>query len=426
MNEIFFLTFHIIFLASLSQAVNETVKEDGELFQGKHPSLYNCPVFDLNPKFYTIFPNGTLYIESINTTYNESLYILQDNVVYISSGCENETVNVTENEGIKEEEFEGPLKYLSQIGLGISVVCLLLHLLVFALVPLLRNLPGYNLASLCLSLFIGYLFTMITDDENLNKNNRNLCIASAVLIQYFFIASFLWMSGIAFNIYRSLLQATGSLRICHIEFTLKKYGFYCVFSWGISMVFAAAALIADNVSDFPELYQPRFERTCWFFHKESNLVFFVGPIFSLIIFNLIIFVISAYIIFSNRMKYVDSNNKMLLKKHALIYFRLFVIMGVTWIVKLLAAVMNALWLWYISTVLNTFQGLFIFLAFTCRRKVKNHLVTRVFGSWKKSQPALKPTFQSYCFYENSIKMDLHKTADIGKENISMDTVVMHI
>ncbi|KFM83512.1 G-protein coupled receptor Mth2, partial [Stegodyphus mimosarum] len=396
MNEIFFLTFHIIFFASLSQAVNETLEEDDDLFQGKHPSLYNCPVFDLNPKFYTLFPNGTLYIESLNAIYNESFYILQDNVVYISSGCEKETINVTENEGIKEEVFEGSLKYLSQIGLGISIVCLLLHLLVFVLVPVLRNLPAYNLASLCLSLFIGYLFTMITDDEDFNKN-RNLCIASAVLIQYFFIASFLWMSVIAFNIYRSLLQATRNLRICHTEFTLKKYGSYCVFSWGISLVFAAAAVIADNVSDFPEQYQPQFEKTCWFFRKESNLVFLVGPVLILIVSNLIIFIISAYIIFSNRMKYDDSNNKMLLKKHVLIYFRLFIIMGVTWIVKLLAALMNVLWLWYISTALNAFQGLFIFLAFTCRRKVKNHLVKRVFGSWKNSEPVLNPTFRSYCF-----------------------------
>ncbi|KFM83538.1 G-protein coupled receptor Mth2, partial [Stegodyphus mimosarum] len=330
MNTILFLTLYTVFLAALSHAVNETVEGNNEIFRNKHPSLHNCPSFELGPDEYILYPNGTIYVESYNKTYNESFYFLKDNTVticvpdnpYPNTDYENENEKELEN----EYEYANNLKYLSQIGLSISMVCLVLHLLVFVLVPALRNLPGYNLASLCFSLFICYLFSIFTDSENLSKN-RNMCIATAVLIQYFFMASFLWMSVIAFDVYRALLQATGNLRVSNMQFTLKKYGFYCIFSWGISLVFTSAALIADNANGIDELYKPQFERNCWFRYKESLLVFFAGPIFVMIISNLIIFFLSVYTIFSNRMKSDESSNKMLLKKQALLYFRLAVIMG---------------------------------------------------------------------------------------------------
>ncbi|KFM83409.1 hypothetical protein X975_01698, partial [Stegodyphus mimosarum] len=101
-------------------------------------------------------------------------------------------------------------------------------------------------------------------------------------------------------------------------------------------------------------------------------------------------------------------------------------MGIAWFAKLLAIMINVVWLWYVFAALNVFQGLFIFLAFTCTKKVKNHLMSRLFGKRKNSEPALNPTFQSYCYYANSIEKDLDKIVDSDKQKPSIDTIVIHI
>ena len=54
-----------------------------------------------------------------------------------------------------------------------------------------------------------------------------------------------------------------------------------------------------------------------------------------------------------------------------LYVRLAVIMGLTWITGLAAGFVDVEAVWYVFISLNTLQGLFIFVAFTCNRRVVN-------------------------------------------------------
>jgi hypothetical protein len=71
---------------------------------------------------------------------------------------------ITENDSLKlcaeylktREKFDGPIKYLTYVGLGISVAFLLLHLAIFVTNPALRNLSDKSLASLCTVLLLAY------------------------------------------------------------------------------------------------------------------------------------------------------------------------------------------------------------------------------------------------------------------------------
>ena len=51
------------------------------------------------------------------------------------------------------------------------------------------------------------------------------------------------------------------------------------------------------------------------------------------------------------------------------FHRLAVIMGLTWITGLAAGFVDLEPVWYVFVGLNTLQGLFIFVAFTCNKKV---------------------------------------------------------
>jgi len=53
-------------------------------------------------------------------------------------------------------KFDGPITYLTYIGLGVSVGFLFLHLVVFATNPALRNISDKILASLCTALLVAY------------------------------------------------------------------------------------------------------------------------------------------------------------------------------------------------------------------------------------------------------------------------------
>lgn len=63
-------------------------------------------------------------------------------------------VNMSSNELAK---FSQSMGYISAVGLGVSIACLLLHLAVFFLLPEMRNLSGKNLACLSISLLVAYL-----------------------------------------------------------------------------------------------------------------------------------------------------------------------------------------------------------------------------------------------------------------------------
>ena len=65
------------------------------------------------------------------------------------------------------------------------------------------------------------------------------------------------------------------------------------------------------------------------------------------------------------------------------FHRLAVIMGLTWITGLAAGFVDLEPVWYVFVGLNTLQGLFIFVAFTCNKKVLFfHLYSYInFLSW---------------------------------------------
>ncbi|XP_055946327.1 G-protein coupled receptor Mth2-like [Argiope bruennichi] len=386
-----------------------------EELPNKHESLKSCSTFILDPDEYVMFPNKTAHVPVYNKTYEEEHYILIGDMIRICAPPQvfneppSQLATVT-------------LNYVTITGLAISMLFLLIHLVVFAVVPDLRNLPGCNLASMCLSLFLTYLLMLFVAIDSVVRKSL-ACTVVAVLIQFFFLGSFLWMLVMAFDVFRSIIKATENLRLSVKGFKLKKYIYNSLICWGIASVFAAAALIADNIEGIDESYRPKFGEFCWFRSKTSLLSFFGGPVLTIICLNFILFAVTAYILFANRMKTGDSSKRAYIKKNYLTYLRLAVIMGVTWITGLLAPLVNLLWLWYLFAILNSLQGLFIFIAFTCTNKVKKYFKSKLLNIRRSSEHILtKPTFQSYCFQGNSIE----KYESVGnKENVNrIDTRVI--
>ena len=107
---------------------------------------------------------------------------------------------------------------------------------------------------------------------------------------------------------------------------------------------------------------------CWFSNKMALLVYFAVPFAGVMGLNIFLFVFSACMVFDS----TQATSKMTTcgpRTNFHLYLRLAVIMGLTWITGLAAGFVDLEPVWYVFVGLNTLQGLFIFVAFTCNKKV---------------------------------------------------------
>lgn len=275
-------------------------------------------------------------------------------------------------DGSSAEEFRSAAA-LTYAGLGVSVVFLLMHLAVFAALPDMKNLSGKNLASFCVSLVCSYAAFAAG-----NWLTGPACYAGAAFTYYAFLTSFAWMLVMGFDCWRTLRLATVKLRVTAGRQT-KKFVAYSAVCWLVPAMLTFVAVAADAVPAVPDQYRPRFGADqCWFGSKAALLVFFVVPLAAVMTVNFTLFAWTAYMIHSSRatVRHVNTRHA---RRDFRMYCRLAVLMGLTWTTGILASYTDKRYLWVVFVALNTFQGLFVFVAFTCRRRILNALVGGVRG-----------------------------------------------
>ncbi|GAB6020585.1 hypothetical protein CHUAL_003264 [Chamberlinius hualienensis] len=331
----------------------------------------DCPRFNISWLHYQIFSNGSIYIKEYEKFYEPHEYILaSDGHILICMPLDADDVD-----NFYKKKFSFVLAYLTVTCLGISLLCLAFHLLAFTLVPSLRNLQGKDLVSLCSALIVAYITFIISKFRDLFSDE--MCVVVGVLLYYSFVASFFWMNTIAFDVWRTLCQATSELRVSSGQ-QWKKFIFYSAYSWLGSAAVVASAIIVENSSYIPEIYKPSFGLThCWFSNRRALLIFFVIPVIVLVIINVLLFSMSANIIATTTRNSAILHPNSKARRNFQIYLRLALVMGLTWISGIVAGLADWEPLWYVFVILNALQGLFIFLSFTCTRKVRNHLINKL-------------------------------------------------
>lgn len=254
---------------------------------------------------------------------------------------------------------------ITALGIGVSVICLCVHLIVFAVVKELRNLSGKNLASFCVALLLAYVSFGLGD-----ALDGKLCAANAVCTYYLFTAAFTWMLVMSFDVWRTLRIATKELRVSSGK-QWRKFMVYSFCSWVLPAKLALTAVLVDlcPIRLVADRFRPRFGvRSCWFGQGPAMLAFFGFPVLLVLVCNAGFFLSSAYMIYSSHSMTRYSASPAT-KRDFRLYARLAVLMGMTWISGLLAALTDSEILWVVFILSNASLGLFVFLAFTCRSKV---------------------------------------------------------
>lgn len=369
--------------AAGAETRNDTTADGGH----SHDRVFaTCPKFRIDEGEFVLNADAkSVFIPAYNATLNYTQFEAVDRGLVI---C---LAGLAEESGSTRSKFGAAMGYITFAGLGVSIVCLLLHVAATIVAPELQNLSGKNLLSLCLALLGGYICFMAnmfdagSGGEEEEEDNGDVpsfgCVVLAVTMYYFFLASFFWMLAIAFDVCRTLKMATTQLRLT-AGAQWKKFCIYSCLAWVAPLVLSVAAVAVDaNVASVPEFLRPHFGESelCWFGSKRALLIFFAGPFALVMAANVFLFVSSACVVYDTTKSTTGKSTSCGPRTNFHLYLRLAVIMGLTWIVGLVAALIDVEEVWFAFVALSTTQGLFIFVSFTCNRKVAASLKARLCG-----------------------------------------------
>ncbi|XP_068753198.1 uncharacterized protein [Montipora capricornis] len=326
----------------------------------------NCTFVPFNQSDYEQGPNGTVYITPHHKIYGKTSYTIRGNILLL---CVNFSRNATM---FSEQPSAGYLTKTTPISLQVmtfagcitSMASLLLLLAKYTLFSELRNLPGRIIINLSLSLLLYqgvFLAAMKT-------YSHEQCQTIAILLHYFVLCSFTWMNAMAHDVHKTFTSSDGGRGSNRQGDHNKRLVRYCLYGWGVPAILVSLFVIIDQILMKGFIGYGDAEAYCFISKPNAVLYFFVAPIALIMLFNTFALVHTVLHIVKTRKRTPKVTNQRNSTEVALICVKIASVMGVTWILGIAANVQALSLLWYPFVVLNSLQGLFIFLSFAASRR----------------------------------------------------------
>nr|KAG5714745.1 hypothetical protein BaRGS_000233 [Batillaria attramentaria] len=325
----------------------------------------DCPIpVKLNETEFRLHEDGTLELLGVNVFYNESQYSLTRSGAFV---CVNYSQNYSRQ--VEDDVMDTTFTFsvaeavVSSCGICVSLLAMAVTIGVYASLRPLRNIPGQNLLSLVTALFLADLLLLLAPSAG---EVPVACAVVAGVMHYLFLAAFVWMNVMALDVWFTFSKVF--VKAGDRGKSSKRFVIYSAYAWLTPALFVTSAGLIQAL-DPESSVSPRYgQGICWLSNKFALLVFFASPLFLLLLLNAVFFVISARNIARAR----RTSARMLGKEEEGrmgIYVKLTVVMGLTWVFGFLAALVPNQILTYSFVVMNTLQGLFIFLSFVLNKRV---------------------------------------------------------
>uniref|UniRef100_A0A8C4YPX1 Adhesion G protein-coupled receptor E5 n=2 Tax=Gopherus evgoodei TaxID=1825980 RepID=A0A8C4YPX1_9SAUR len=236
------------------------------------------------------------------------------------------------------------LDVITKVGLVISLLCLLLAIITFLFCRTLKGPRTTIHLHLCLALFIAYSVFLTGTSST---GNRVVCGVVAGLLHYFFLAAFCWMCLEGAELYLLVVQVFTPHGLRRRYMFLLGYG-------------VPALIVGISATTYSQGYGTA--RHCWLSLEKQFIWSFLAPVCIIIAVNAVIFVVTVWKL---SLKFADINPDMSqLKKLRVLTITAIAqlcVLGTTWIFGMFQFNQRSLVASYIFTILNSLQGLFIFL-----------------------------------------------------------------
>ncbi|CAH4028298.1 unnamed protein product [Pieris brassicae] len=268
------------------------------------------------------------------------------------------------------------------IALIISSFFLALLLVVYAVLPELRNIGGMVLMAYVFSLLVAFL-ALATLQIGFYGNDS--CMNLTIVIYFFFLAAFAWTNVMSYDIWWTF-RGYAKARPIHRIGEKFKFCMYCLYAWGVplAMILVLLVLNAVDFSDQPWIIKPFPPKRGCFLQNEQKLVYLIFPMLIMISGNWVLFGMTAYNVWRLRRGTQVLNSPAAgipaahrsQKQRFTVYLKLSVIMGISWLLEVVSSFYPVLTIWYITDAYNMLIGITIFLIFIWKKSILNKLKNR--------------------------------------------------
>ncbi|XP_017143881.2 probable G-protein coupled receptor Mth-like 11 [Drosophila miranda] len=268
-----------------------------------------------------------------------------------------------------------------------SIICMVITIAVYFWLPRFHSLHGKccNLYFICLAAtFLLNVFSMF----DVFRPRSLLCQINGYAGYFAVMATFLWLSVISFDLWRRF-----ALRRFH-EFNRNSRSSFLNYNyivWNTAAVLTLGILMIDLFTKFNSA-NPRTpgvgEYTCWIYTEGwSAMYYFYSPLIMLILLNGTMFALtSRYIYVENKrnqqvLNQNERQRKSTNKANYRVYLRLFIIMGGSWCLEIMAFIcyMEKVFEEFTTAadLINCSQGMIIFLATFCNCDILRSIHNRI-------------------------------------------------
>ncbi|XP_072928982.1 cadherin EGF LAG seven-pass G-type receptor 3 isoform X2 [Hemitrygon akajei] len=243
------------------------------------------------------------------------------------------------------EQLEGNLENLAIVtysSISVSLVALLITFFILSCLNGLKsNVRGIH-CNIVAAIFSAELIYLLGINQT---ENQFLCTVIAILLHYFFMATFAWIFVEWLHIYRMQTE------VRNINYGAMR--FYYAIGWGVPAIITGLAVGLD-----PDGYgNPDF---CWISVHDNLIWSFAGPIAVVIVMNVVISLLVARISCAPTQKETKKQSILTTVRSA---FIMLLIASATWLLGLMAVNNSILVFHYLYTVLCCFQGLAVLVLF---------------------------------------------------------------
>ena len=267
------------------------------------------------------------------------------------------------------------------VGNCISLIALTFLLVTYAKFKKYDALAGKNIMCLSTALLVAHFLLIIVDYL---YDNEWVCRAGGVILHFALLLAFSWMAIIAFEFYHTFSKVRPIDKFERKKRSRK----YVVTSFTVSVVILFICLMIDIPEERYSGYG--LNRKCFISKFWANLIAFVIPVASVLIFNVTLLSLTIW----SLRKLMRSTAKSLrlsanttAKKQkmtlSIMALKLSILLGLGWICGFIEASCESKALTYIYSIIVSLQGFFVFVAFGCHKecwgliKQKNEAETHV-------------------------------------------------
>ncbi|XP_063848397.1 uncharacterized protein LOC135093258 isoform X1 [Scylla paramamosain] len=292
------------------------------------------------------------------------------------------------------------VNYLYSVFLAVSDLFILVSFIVYLTVPdqnkrglnknvkLAHSVLGRILLCFLFSLFFAYLFLIIIKlfSDPINLAYPSACIGIGVCMYVFFMATFFWLNVLCFELWWKCARQESS--------SGRRWVWYQVYAWLCPLLFGGVSLIMEFTPSISSCYiKPNFGTYSCFFsysvthNNGAKWAYFFGPVAVLLFADLVFFLLTV----RSLLVTVQQSHKGTVQRQARqrlrLCFKLFLVMGISWLAEIISFELGPSTVWYISDVFNCFQGFIIFLIFILKPKILQAVRARLCGCCGPPPPA---------------------------------------